>query len=432
MWLDRNGPRTLPAGLNRIAIMASRPLNVLWLIDHVCFDGSLHAGGRLYMNLLPRMDPARVRIFPYFLNASDAVVKVFNENNHPAVNLNLNKLDPLGPFKVWSLARKHNVDVMHLFCFGAAMYGRFASVFNGVPTVVHEFDTPTYGPYPAHFSVIDRMLAGRTNFAFAASTHCREFVRDQRFIPEDKIDVLYHAVPQEKFEIARTLTRADARAELGWSPQAFSFISVTKLGPDRGNEALIEAFSKVKKQLPTATLHIIYRPTLYHKIPVKYKDVPWLGDPVATRKRIEDLIDAQGVRDSVTLVEMEAPERHEPYFAASDVMVAPFEDPRFSSVNLIEGMVFGRPHIVTDVGEPADIVNRWGAGVKVPIKDPEALAQAMLSLAGNPALLDALSRKARTAAIEFGVDAVADRLARLYARLAEGERVVVPRAGAVM
>jgi len=412
--------------------MASQPLNVLWLIDHVCFDGSLHAGGRLYMHLLPRFDPARVRLHPYFLNASDAVVKVFKENNHPAVNLNLSKFDPLGPYKVWNLARKHDVDVMHLFCFGAAMYGRLAALTNGLPTVVHEFDTPTYGPYPKHFSVIDRLLAGKANFAFAASTHCRDFVRNERFIPEDKIDVLYHAVPQEKFEIARTLSRAAARAELGWSPDAFSFIAVTKLGPDRGNEALIEAFAAVKKQLPAATLHIIYRPTLYHKIPVKYKDVPWLGDPVATRKRIEDLIDAHGVRGAVTLVEMEAPERHEPYFAASDVMVAPFEDPRFSSVNLIEGMVFGRPHIVTDVGEPADIVNRWGAGVKVPVKNPQALAQSMLSFASNPAMLEALSKKARTAATDFGVDAIAERLSRLYMQLAEGERVAVPRAGAAM
>ena len=25
---------------------SERPLNVLWLIDHVCYDGNLHGGGR--------------------------------------------------------------------------------------------------------------------------------------------------------------------------------------------------------------------------------------------------------------------------------------------------------------------------------------------------------------------------------------------------
>ncbi len=412
--------------------MATRPLNVLWLIDHVCFDGSLHSGGRLYMNVLPRVDPARVRLYPYFLNASDAVVKEFKEKNHPAVNLSLNKLNPLGPLKVWNLVRKHNVDVMHLFCFGAGMYGRMVSTLNGLPAVIHETDTPTYGPQPTLFKVIDRALASKANFAIATSTHCRDFVRDQRFIPEDKIAVIYHAVPHEKFEIARTLDRAAARAQLGWSPDAFAFLAVTKLGPDRGNEALIEAFAEVKRQLPSATLHIVYRPTLYHKIPAKYKDMPWVGDPAAARSRIEKLIDAQGLRGAVTLVEMEAPERHEPYFAASDVLVAPFEDPRFSSVNLVESMVFGLPHIVTDVGEPADIVDRWGAGVKVPAKNPQALAQAMLSFARDPAMREALSEKARRAAVDFGADAVAERLTGLYTRVASGVRVRASRDGAMM
>lgn len=383
------------------------------------------------MNVLPRVDPARVRLHPYFLNASDAVVKVFKESNHPAVNLNLNKLNPLGPLKIWNLARKHDVDVMHLFCFGAGMYGRLASVFNGLPTVIHETDTPTYGPQPTLFKVIDRALAGKTAFALATSTHCREFVRDQRYIPEDKIAVMYHAVPHEKFDIARTLDRATARAQLGWSADAFSFLSVTKLGPDRGNEALIEAFAEVKRQLPSATLHIVYRPTLYHKIPAKYKDMPWVGDPIAARNRIENLIDAQGLCGSVTLVEMEAPERHEPYYAASDVLVAPFEDPRFSSVNLVESMVFGMPHIVTDVGEPADIVDRWGAGVKSPAKNPHALAQAMLSFARNPAMRDSLSQRARRAAVDFGADAVAERLTGLYARVANGVQVHATPDGAM-
>jgi glycosyltransferase involved in cell wall biosynthesis len=412
--------------------MANRPLNVLWLIDHVCFDGSLHAGGRLYMNVLPRVDTARVRLHSYFLNASDDVVRVFKESNHPAVNLGVHKYNPLGPLRVWDLVRKHDIDVMHLFCFGAGMYGRMVSSVSGLPTVIHETDTPTYGPQPTMFKAIDRVLAGRTDFALATSTHCRDFVRDQRYIPAEKIAVLYHAVPREKFEIARSLTREAARAELGWSPDAFAFLAVTKLGPDRGNETLIEAFAEVKRQLPSATLHVVYRPTLYHRIPEKYKDIPWVSDPAAARTRIEELIDEHGVRDSVKLVQMEAPERHEPYYAASDVLVVPFEDPRFSSVNLVESMVFGMPGIVTDVGEPADIVDRWGAGVKVPPRDPHALARMMLTVARDPALRLELSRKARAAAVDFAADTVADGLTRLYERVARGERVRATPDGAMV
>jgi glycosyltransferase involved in cell wall biosynthesis len=412
--------------------MSTRPLNVLWLIDHVCFDGSLHAGGRLYMNVFPRIDRARVQVHPYFLNASEPVVRTFEAVKHPVVNLAWSKYDLLAPFKVGGLVRRHNIDVMHLFCFGASAFGRVASLWNRVPTVIHEFDTPTYGPYPAAFKIADRLLAGRTGYALAASTHCRTFVHEQRYVPEDKIDVLYHAVPPDRFETARTLTRAAARNELGWSADRFVFLCVTKLGPDRGNETLLTAFAEVRKQVPSAYLCIVYRPTLYHRIPVKYKAIPWASDPVAMRKRIVDLIEKLGLRESVSLVEMEAPERHEPYFAGSDVFIAPFESEQFSSVNLVEAMVFGRPHIVTDIGEPADIVNRWGAGLKVPPRNPVALSEAMVRLARNDALRETLSQKARSAAIDFGVDAVAERLTNLYVRLAEGDQTQSQRVGAAV
>jgi len=57
----------------------------------------------------------------------------------------------------------HKIDVMHLFCFGASAFGRVSSIWNRVPTVIHEFDTPTYGPYPKMFKLADRLLAGRTD-----------------------------------------------------------------------------------------------------------------------------------------------------------------------------------------------------------------------------------------------------------------------------
>lgn len=407
-------------------------MNVLWLIDHVCFDGSLHAGGRLYMNVCPRLDRERVQIHPYFLNASEAVVRSFDAAKRPVVNLAWSKYDLLAPFKVARLVRQHQIDVMHLFCFGASTFGRVASLWTRVPTVIHEFDTPTYGPYPPAFKMIDWLLAGRTGHALAASAHCRDFVHEQRHIPKNKIDILYHAVPPDRFETARTLSRAAARRELGWRDEDFVFLCVTKLGPDRGNDTLLDAFAEVHKRLPNAKLCIVYRPTLYHRVPVKYKDIPWVSDPAAMRKRIDEQVQRLGLGERVSIVEMEAPERHEPYFAGSDVFVAPFESEQFSSVNLIEAMVYGRLHIVTDIGEPADIVNRWGAGVKVPVRDASALAKAMMHLAQDDTLRQALSQKARVAALDFGVDAVADRLTRLYARLIDRDQTQAQSVGAAV
>jgi len=112
------------------------------------------------------------------------------------------------------------------------------------------------------------------------------------------------------------------------------------------------------------------------------------------------------------------------------VLMVPFESELFSSVNMVEAMVFGLPHIVTDLGEPADIVNRWGAGVKVPPKDPAALSKAMSELARNDAMRAALSQKARTAAIDFSVDSVAERLTQLYVQVAQPDHASSQRVSA--
>ena len=89
------------------------PINVLWLIDHVCYDGSLHGGGRLFMNLAPMFDPAEVKIFPYFLRASDEVVELFKTAPMKVVNLNKGKYDLTTLATITSLCKKHEIDVMH-------------------------------------------------------------------------------------------------------------------------------------------------------------------------------------------------------------------------------------------------------------------------------------------------------------------------------
>ena len=58
----------------------------------------------------------------------------------------------------------------------------------------------------------------------------------------------------------------------------------------------------------------------------------------------------------------------------------------------------------------------------VPVRNPGALAQAMTELASNDARRTALSERAHSAAAEFGVDAVAERLAGIYWRLAQGQQ----------
>ena len=107
-----------------------------------------------------------------------------------------------------------------------------------------------------------------------------------------------------------------------------------------------------------------------------------------------------------------------PYYAASDVLVAPFENERFSSVNLVEGLAYGKPFVGTDIGEAREIHAQHGVGNMAPPGDADALSSAMIGVAKQPQLLEALSARARSVADYFTVHATTERFVQLYESLA--------------
>jgi glycosyltransferase involved in cell wall biosynthesis len=250
-------------------------------------------------------------------------------------------------------------------------------------------------------------------------------MRDQRAIPADRIEVLYHAIPTSHFHARSQLDRAAARRSLGLGEE-FLFAAVTKLGPDRGNEALLTAFAEVRRHVPSARLAIVYKPTLYHRVPKEYAKVDWARNPQEMVDRVSSFIERLGLKDAVQLVD--SLEHPDTYYAASDLLVAPFKNERFSSVNLVEGMAYGRPHVVTDVGEPAELVDRYHSGVKVPVGDVAKLADAMVTLATDAHLLKQLSENARAGAADLTVDAIAGRMSGVYEDLCSANEERVPSA----
>jgi glycosyltransferase involved in cell wall biosynthesis len=394
----------------------NRPLNVLWLIDHVCYDGSLHGGGRLFMNLLPRFDEKRVKIHPFFLRASDEVKRVFAEAGSPVKTLEIGKFDPLAGLKIAKLCRERSIDAMHLCCYGASTWGRIVGASRNIPTVVQDFDTQIYFPYPAYLRMADRLLAQSTGHAFAASSACRDYMRDVRRIPSNRLDIMYHAIPASLLTAVTAEDRSRARKALGLGDDEFVYLAVTKLGPDRGNETMLAAFAEVRKKVPRSRLVIVYKPTLYHRLPKEYDGLAWARDPAQMRARLDAEIARHGVKDALLLSEqLDNPYE---YYKAADVVIAPYENSRFSSVGLIDAMAYGLPFISTNLGEPQELLEHYKCGMSVPPKDVAALAQAMTKVATEPSFLSQLKRNASAGAADLTVDATASRLAGVYERLA--------------
>jgi glycosyltransferase involved in cell wall biosynthesis len=391
-------------------------INVLWAIDHVCYDGSLHGGGRLYWNLLPRFDSRRVRITACLLRASPEIRRVFADSPFPVRILDKAKFDPTTLVSFLRLIRDEQIDVMHLHCYAASTFGRMAGVIANVPTVIHDYDTEVYFDYPWYLSVADWCLAPTTRRAIAASPMVRTFQMAKRSIDKERIETMFHAIPPEGFSSEAPESIHAMRQMLGATPDTQIVGTVTKLGPQRGNEYLIESAPGVLKKHPDTLFVIVYKPTRFHRLPskkyVRISDAEWAkrGDDLRALAR------KLGVEDRVRLVEQQTDEHR--MLSAFDVFVAPFLSERFSSVHLLEALAAGKPVVGTDLGEQRQIIRDGANGFLVEPKNVDLLTMRISALIRDKGLRERLGRQATLDAWQYSTDAYVRRLEDLYAELA--------------
>ena len=398
------------------------PINVLWAIDHVCYDGSLHGGGRLYWNVLPRFDPRRVRVIPCLLRATDTIREVFKDIPVPVRILNKGKFDPTTLWTFLKLIKADNIQVMHLHCYGASTFGRLAGLLAGVPTVIHDYDTEVYFPYPSYLRLADTMLAPTTRHAIAASPMVKRFLMEKRKISERKISMMFHGNPPDTFAAVSATGLAEARDRLGIGDATKIVVTITKLGPQRGNDILLEAAGLVLNTLPDAVFVVVYKTTLFHRLPSRrYVEVTRLERDCHLND-LQEQAQRLGIEDKVRFIEW--PENLSELVSACDLVVAPFLSERFSSVSLLEAMARGKPLIATDLGEQRELITQGVNGYLVPPGDAGALADRISECLAQPAEgVAEMGRQARATAREHSADAHARRLERLYVELATDGRL---------
>jgi glycosyltransferase involved in cell wall biosynthesis len=391
-------------------------INVLWAIDHVCYDGSLHGGGRLYWNIVPQFDPDQFHIVPCMLRATGTIRQLFANSPVPVRILDKGKFDPTTLWTFLRLIKEEAIHVMHLHCYGASTFGRLASLITGVPAIIHDYDTEIYFPYPWYLRVADRLLGPTTRGAVAASPMVRDFLMRKRAIESGRIRMMLHAIPPEKYARVTKDSILRTRERLGADGNTRIIGTLTKLGPQRGNEYLLKAAGEVLKVFPNAIFVLVYKPTYYHRLPNQtYVQVARI-DSENSATNFTALVKAMGIEKSVRLVEW--PESVDELISACDFIVAPFLSERFSSVTLLEAMAMGKPIIGTDIGEQREIIANGLNGYLVSPGDVEELAGRIVVLLTHPVELDRLSQEASVMAEQYSVPAYVQGLQRLYLELA--------------
>jgi glycosyltransferase involved in cell wall biosynthesis len=329
--------------------------------------------------------------------------------------LDKGKFDPSTLWTFLRLIKEEKVHVMHLHCYGASTFGRLAGLIAGVPTVIQDYDTEVYFPYPWYLRIADKALAPVTKSAVAASPMVRDFLVKKRRIKSERIKMMLHAVPEDKYQSMPKECILKTRKTLNLDGNTRIVGTVTKLGPQRGNEYLLKAACEVVKTSPNTLFLVAYKPTYFHRAPNRSYVQVDRADAGARVTALETLAKELGIERNVRFIE--SPANVDELLSACDVIVSPFLSERFSSVNLLEAMAMGKPLIATDVGEQREIIQDGLNGYLVPPGNVEILAQRIIAVLETPAVLDQFSHQAKAIAKQYSVDAYVRGLEELYTRL---------------
>ena len=364
---------------------------------HVCDKfgvrgSSIHGVSRLFSWWFPRYDRARFDVSLCGLKHSEPATEWLREQGIPVHHLGRGRFDPRIVGDLVSLARARGARLLHVHGYAAADFGRLAARAVGAKLVLHEhFADPRM---PAYQAVADRLLRHRTDAAIAVSRSTRDFLVRQRFVPEDRVRLIWNGAPLEDFAPVSAERARRTREELGIPEGALVFGTIGRLNAQKGHRFLLDAAARVLPRVPASRALIV-------------GDGDLMGE---LRRQAAGL----GIADRVVFAghRTEVPD----LLGALDVFCISslYEG---TPLALFEAMAAGRAIVSTAVDGCREVLEDGVNGILVPPAEARALADGLERVLGDSALREALGRHALAASGRYDVRACVDQMQALYDEL---------------
>lgn len=314
--------------------------------------------------------------------------KVFYVTQKPRLPV----IRPIAFFKLAQILKNQGVDILHCHHHKATVYGTIAGKIAKVPVIlshVHgmgrtrniERKLQNYFLLPR----IDKILA-------VGQAVKDDILKHNKFLESEKIINVGNSIDYECFANSQ-FDRKTAREKYNIPPDAFVFATAGRLAETKGQKYLIEAFAKIKNQIPNALLLFAGTGTLKDEI----------------EKKAAELNCTDSVRFLGQVKNM--PE----FYNAIDCFVLPSIAEGLPRT-LIEAMAAGVLCIASDVGGIPEIMDNGRLGRLIPAKNSNALAEAMLKTFNIPLKeKEIIVTKAReNAKINYSIDAMIKRIESIY------------------
>jgi len=361
-------------------------------VVHIINDMEVGGAQRQVLNLFRAIDRRRFDLRLVCLAAKGAFGDQLKREGFEVVALGKRgRVDSAMVRRLVRLLGERRPDVAHCSVFTANLWGRIAGKLAGVPVLIaHEQSAVSLENWRRRW--IDRVLSRFTFRVLAVSDDLRRRVIAEEGISPGRVEVLYNAIDCDEIERA-------AAAPLAALPgrEGFRVGVVGRLERRKDHLTLVRAAARVVREIPHAAFLLVGDGP---DRPVVEREIARLG--------LEENVRLLGERDDVPRL-----------LHAFDLYVLSSITEGLS-LSILEAMAAGRAIVATRVGGNPELLDDGGAGVLVPARDPEAMADAVARLLRDPEQRRTLGARARARAREvFDVHRVARRLEGIYERALE-------------
>ena len=350
----------------------------------------MHGVKRLFSWMIPRFDRERYNVSLVSLRKKDLSEETLESMGVDIEYLHKGKFDPATLTALLKVIDRRQIDILHLHGYGATTFGRIAGKMRGLPTILHEHANLTDTPW--FQKIADRMLASSTDIAIAVSKSTADFVINARLVPPERVKVVYLGVPLEEFSRPRTVQEmAEARHELGATPDEFIVGTITRLHDSKGNEYLVDAAKAVLQRRPKTRFYVFGEGPLRPALEAQAKA---LG--------IADRFVFGGFTRDVAAT-----------LSAFDLSVFPslWEG---TPLTVFESLAMGKAIVATDADGLVDVLTHDRDALIVPKRNAAALASGIVTLLDSPELRSRLSVQARMTGRQYDILAFVKKMERLY------------------
>ena len=294
------------------------------------------------------------------------------------------------------LLRQEEVGVLHAHQYTPFFYAATARWLHRRQGVIFTEHGRMFPDYRRRKRVLaNRLLVGRRDRVMGVGQAVRRALIANEGLKSDRVGVIYNGIDLAAYEEPAAGQRLNVRREFDWTGDNLVIVQVARLDALKDHLTAIRAFERVHDGRPEARLLIVGEGSERQSIEAE----------IAKRK-LGGYVRLAGLRKDVPRL-----------LGASDLLWLTSVSEGIP-LTLIEAMAAGLPVVSTDVGGVPEVVEANQTGLLAAAGDDEALAVAVLRLAGDPALRGRLSTAGRRRAFErFSEEWMIAAYADLYEEL---------------